>query len=374
MRSARRASGQSICCSSRRRAMNPFAAPCSRRLRRRFAADRARMNYFGLVFRNLARNKRRTILTTLSITVSVFIFASLISLPSLIDQVLRDRASSLRLITHSKATLFYLLPEAYRRQIETIPHVEAVAGYGAFLATYRVPNVQLAAVSVDDDHISEVFPDWGIRPETEREFKKQRTACIVASGIMKTYGWKIGDTIILHGKMYPVDLQLTIVGVPDGDGMGPRILFRRDYMEELLGRPGTVNIFCVKIDPSTSAPQVIAEIDEMFANSAHETATETDVALIKVQIGDTLSLLVNGAKFLAAIVIFTIALVAANAAAMTVRDRRHEIAVMRPFVFTRGSIIWRGLVDGLAIGGTGGRVGYGLSLVALHLRPHDSAA
>jgi cell division protein FtsX len=75
------------------------------------------MKYFGLVVRNLARNKRRTILTALSITVSVFIFASLISLPSLIDQVLRDRASSLRLITHSKATLFYLLPEAYRRQI-----------------------------------------------------------------------------------------------------------------------------------------------------------------------------------------------------------------------------------------------------------------
>src|SRR5260370_34144558 len=129
--------------------------------------------------------------------------------------------------------------------------------------------------------------------------------------------------------MYPVDLQLTIVGVPDGDGMGPRILFRRDYMEELLGRPGTVNIFWVKIDRSTSAPQVIAEIDEMFANSAHETATETEVALIKEQIGGTLSLLVNGAKFLAATLIFPIALVAAQSAAKTVRVQRHEITGMQ---------------------------------------------
>jgi putative ABC transport system permease protein len=332
------------------------------------------MKYFGLVVRNLARNKRRTILTALSITVSVFIFASLISLPSLIDQVLRDRASSLRLITHSKATLFYLLPEAYRRQIETIPHVEAVAGYGAFLATYRVPNVQLAAVSVDDDHMREIFPDWGIRQETEREFKKSRTACIVASGLMKSYGWKVGDTIILHGTMYPVDLQLTIVGVPDGVGMGPRILFRRDYMEELLGRPGTVNIFWVKIDRSTSAPQVIADIDEMFANSAHETATETEVALIKEQVGGTLSLLVNGAKFLAAIVIFTIALVAANTAAMTVRERRHEIAVMRAIGFTRSSIIWRVLAEGLAIGVTGGVLGCGLAFLGFDLLPHVAGA
>jgi len=141
------------------------------------------MKYFGLVFRNLARNKRRTILTTLSITVSVFIFASLISLPSLLDQVLRDRANSLRVITHSKASLLYQLPEAYRRRIETIPHVGAVAGYGAFLATYRVPNVQLAAVSVDEDNIRQIFPDWGISADMEGEFKKQRTGCIVASAL-----------------------------------------------------------------------------------------------------------------------------------------------------------------------------------------------
>ena len=73
------------------------------------------MNYPSLVLRNLTRNKRRTILTTLSITVSVFIFASLISLPGLLNQVLRDRANSLRLICHSKAGFFYMLPEAYRR-------------------------------------------------------------------------------------------------------------------------------------------------------------------------------------------------------------------------------------------------------------------
>ena len=80
---------------------------------------------------------------------------------------------------------------------------------------------------------------------------------------------------------------------------------------------------------------MIAAIDEMFANSPNETATETEVALIKNQEGGTLSLLLNGAKFLAAIVMFTIALVAANTAAMAVRERRHEMAVMRAIGFTR---------------------------------------
>jgi len=145
-------------------------------------------------------------------------------------------------------------------------------------------------------------------------------------------------------------------------------------MEELLGRPGTANLFWVKIDSSRSAPEVIAAIDEMFANSENETATETEVALIKNQIGSNLGLMLNGAKFLAAIVIFTIALVAANTAAMAVRERRQEIAVMRAIGFTRNSIVARILVEGLIVGVTGGALGCALALVGFSLLPRVAGA
>jgi putative ABC transport system permease protein len=332
------------------------------------------MNDLSLVLRNITRNKRRTILTTLSITVSVFIFASLISLPGLLNQVLRDRANSRRLITHSKASLFYMLPESYRRRIETLPHVQAVAAYSVFLATYRDPNEQLGVLAVDDDHIREIFPDWDISAETEHEFESLRTAALVATNLMKLYGWQIGQTIMLRGTMYPVDVQLTIVGVLNEEAAGPRIIFRRDYMEELLGRPGTANLFWVKVDSSKSAPETIAAIDEMFANSPNETATETEVTLIKNEIGSNLSLMLNGAKFLAAIVIFTIGLVAANTAAMAVRERRHEMAVMRAIGFTRGSIIARILVEGLLVGVTGGVLGCALAYLGFELLPRVSGA
>ena len=332
------------------------------------------MNYLSLVLRNLTRNKRRTILTTLSITVSIFIFASLISLPGLLNQVLRDRANSLRLITHSKASLFYMLPESYRRRIEALPHVEAVAAYSVFLATYRDPTEQLGVLAVDDDRIGEIFPDWDISAESDHDFKTIRTAALVATNLMKFYGWKVGQTIMLRGTMYPVDLQLTIVGVLNEEAAGPRIIFRRVYMEELLGRPGTANLFWVKVDSSKSAPEVIAAIDEMFANSPNETATETEVALIKSQEGGNLALLLNGAKFLAAIVVFTIALVAANTAAMAVRERRHEMAVMRAIGFTRRSIVMRILVEGLIVGVIGGALGCALALIGFDLLPHVSGA
>jgi putative ABC transport system permease protein len=332
------------------------------------------MKYLSLVLRNLTRNKRRSILTTLSIAVSIFVFASLISLPGLLNQILRDRANSRRLITHSKASLLYMLPESYRRRIETLPHVEAVAAYSVFLASYRNPSEQLGVLAVDDDHINEIFPDWDVSAETEHEFKSLRTAALVATNLMKLYGWKVGQTIMLRGTMYPVDLQLTIVGVLNEEAAGPRIIFRRDYMEELLGRPGTANLFWSKIDSSQSAPEVIAAIDEMFANSENETATETEVALIKNQIGSNLGLILNGAKFLAAIVIFTIGLVAANTAAMAVRERRHEMAVMRAIGFTRNSIVARIIVEGLIVGVIGGALGCVLTYLGFELLPRVSGA
>ena len=106
----------------------------------------------------------------------------------------------------------------------------------------------------------------------------------------------------------------------------------------------------------------------------NETATETEVALIKNEIGSNLGLMLNGAKFLAAIVIFTIGLVAVNTAAMAVRERRHEMAVMRAIGFTRSSIIARILVEGLLIGVTGGVLGCVLAYLGFELLPHVSGA
>src|SRR5260370_24674541 len=84
------------------------------------------MKYASLVFKNLLRSKRRTILTVLSIAVSLFIFSALVSVPTVANQILGDTASSTRIATHNKAGLAYSIPLAYRQRIAVVPHVEAV--------------------------------------------------------------------------------------------------------------------------------------------------------------------------------------------------------------------------------------------------------
>ena len=166
------------------------------------------MKMLPLLFRNLTRNRRRTLLTVVSIAVSVFIFAVPISLPGFVNEILRDPANSLRLVCYSKASLLYTLPESYRRRIEKLPHVTAVMGESIFLGTYRDPNLQLPAVAMDSDHVREMFPDWNISADTERKFASSRTACLVGPSLMRRYRWKMTDQFTIRGIVYPVSGEL----------------------------------------------------------------------------------------------------------------------------------------------------------------------
>ena len=82
--------------------------------------------YLKLIFKNLLRSKRRTILTILSIAVSLFIFSVLVSLPTFANQMLADTTSSVHILCRTKMGLGYPLPVAYKPKIAAIPHVVAV--------------------------------------------------------------------------------------------------------------------------------------------------------------------------------------------------------------------------------------------------------
>src|SRR5258708_7229333 len=125
------------------------------------------------------RNPRRTILTVLDIAVSVFVLSVLMSLPGIADRVLKDRASSLRVISHSRAGPLYVLPESYGRRIAGRPHVAAVSAFTVFLGIYHLPSDQFPNAAIDHEHLAEIWPDWGISADEANEFKARRTACLV---------------------------------------------------------------------------------------------------------------------------------------------------------------------------------------------------
>src|SRR5260221_8750658 len=103
--------------------------------------------YALLIFKNLLRSKRRTILTIISIAVSLFIFALLVSLPTFVNQVLADTSSSVRISCHTKMGWDYPLPEAYRVKVAATPHVVAGGAAGNFWGDPPPPRSHASADS-----------------------------------------------------------------------------------------------------------------------------------------------------------------------------------------------------------------------------------
>jgi putative ABC transport system permease protein len=324
------------------------------------------MKYLGLVFKNLFRNKRRTALTVFSIAVSLFIFSALISLPTVANQVLADTASSARIVTHNKSGLAYSLPLAYRQKIAIMPHVVGTASMSWFGGILHEVTDQFPNMAMDSDQADIVFPDWGLTPEQWEQFKKLRTACVVGPDTMKRFNLHVGQQIILKGTLYPFDLQLNIIGVMGRKAPPTMLYFHRDYLEEAAGRPGFVSNIWVRADKSENVPELIAAIDEQFANSSSETQSESEAAFIGGFLRQS-RMLFNLFEILGFIIVVTVGLVAANTSAMSIRERRGEIAVMRSMGFSGRVILTTLLAESLAIGLMGGVLGCGGAFIALKL-------
>jgi putative ABC transport system permease protein len=324
------------------------------------------MKYLTLVLKNLFRNKRRTALTVFSIAVSMFIFSALVSLPTVANEILADTASSTRIVTHNKAGLSYSIPIAYRQKMAAVPHVQAVEAQAWFGGILRDVTDQFPNMAVDPEQAEQMWSDWGVRPEQWKEFRRVRIACLVSADTMKRFNLHVGQQIILKGTIHPLNITLQIVGVFGGKAPPSVLFFRRDYLDEAAGRPGTVNEIWARADKADNVPQVIASIDQQFANSSAETQSESEASFM-AGFAKNYRMFFELAEVLAVIVVITIGLVAANTCAMSIRERRNEIAVMRSIGFSSRTILSILLSESFAIGLLGGVMGCGAAFVVLHL-------
>ncbi|MGA7869917.1 MAG: ABC transporter permease [Candidatus Binatus sp.] len=324
------------------------------------------MKYARLVWRNLSRNVRRTTLTIFAIALAVFTYSTMASLPYLVSHLVSSPTSERRLVAMNKSGFFYPLPAAYRQKIEAIPHIEAVSALTYFGGIYRSPSDQIG-IAVDADAAGTLWPDWGIARERAALFQRTRTGCLVSPAMMHKYGWKIGEHIILKGTVYSTDVSLVIADQL-GDGAPPdTLLFRRDYLDEVLGAGARVNAYYAIADRKQDVPAAIASIDETFANSSAETYSASEASWVSSFFDLRTLLLILST--VAGAVVFAMSLVALNTMVMAMRERRGEIAVMRVLGFGPSLIVALTLTESTAIGLAGGIAGCAAAFAMAKLIP-----
>jgi putative ABC transport system permease protein len=318
-----------------------------------------------LVLRNFRRNRLRTILTTASITLSVFLVCAVLTLPNGLNSILDRMASNTRITVHNKAGIAYAMPYSYLQKIRSVPGVKAATSFNWFGGIYDEPKNLFPNFAVDADTVGDIWPDYQIDPQALADFRRYRDAALVGYQTMRTFKWKIGDRVTLRGTAFPVDLDFRIVGeLPEPHGNPMWFLFSRTYLEEAVRAKGISadNAFMIwaRVDGAMRG------IDDLFRNSAAETSSETEKSFFK-SFMSSLSGLTSVIMAVGFLVVAAVVVITANTASMAIRERATEIAILKALGFRRGPILALLLSETLALAVFGGTLGAGAAYGVLKL-------
>lgn len=315
------------------------------------------MTFASLTLKNGMRNKRRAILTMLSVGLALFVVTTLVTFLNQFERNLEE-SDPTRLFVRHAVSLGNPLPERYEAQFARMPGVVAVTPLSWFGGLYiDQAHTDISQFACDPKKLFEVYNDIQLPADQREAFIKERTAVIVGRSKAGKHGWKLGDRITLKGVIYPADMELTIRGIFGGTAnQESAVYFNRMYLEESLGRPGIAGTFWVRVDSSDHVSQVSADIDATFANSDAPTKTETEKAfqMSFISMLGNLKALVG---IISGAIIFTILLVTANTMAMSVRERIREVAVLKSLGFRRWHVMGILAGEGASITFSGGLLG-----------------
>jgi putative ABC transport system permease protein len=320
------------------------------------------MTYPRLILRNLLRHPLRSILTTLSVALSIFLVCAVLTLPSALDAIFERVASNVRISVHHEAGLTYWLPAAFVQRVKTIPGVAAINHYSWFGGIYDEPKNMFPNFGVDPETVEQMWPDYGIDPEALVRFKVVRNGAIVGEENMKKFGWRIGQDVTLRGSIFPVNLTFEIVGViPAKTGNGMVFWFNRQYLEEAMESRGgmkNVGMIWLRAERPELVDGIIAQVDAIFRNSEAEVAAETEKAFIAGFMSSFAGLM-RVIMIVGFLVVGAVVLIAANTSAMGIRERIPEIAILKSIGFRRGPILAALLAESTLQGLIGGLIGAG---------------
>jgi len=265
---------------------------------------------------------------------------------------------ALRAITPNRVSPAIMLPISYNDKIKQVPGVVEAMPFQFFGGVYKDPKNIFARYAVQPDRLFTMHADYTIPEDQKLAFQREKTGCVVGRGLADRYGFKIGDRITLKGDIFPVTVELKLVGIYDSLFHDDVLFFRLDYLFDLLPerRRNKVFAFHVLADSPNSMPRICKEIDDQFRNSTARTRTEAERAF---ELG-FVSMLGNVKAFLLSISLaltFTLLLVTANTMAMSVRERVREVGVLKTLGFTTSAILTILLGEAAFLTSLGGLIG-----------------
>jgi putative ABC transport system permease protein len=311
-----------------------------------------KMKFLRLIWLNALRNRRRSLLTVLSIALSLFLMTTLLTVVTELERAPAAEEAALRLVTRHAVSLANDFPVAYQQQIDQVPGVAATMQMQWFGGVYVDESNFFAQFGCEPRKFARLFPEFKVDAGQLDDFVRDRTGCLAGRRLAERFSWKVGDRITLQGRIFPVDLQLTVRGVYDGEDT-TALYFNQEYLNESLKAAGgtgdTIGTIFIMAKSAEDVPRVMDAVDAKFKNSLAPTKTETERAFqlsFVSMLGNIKTLIVT----VSSVIVFTILLVVANTMGMAIRERTTEVAVLKTMGFRNRLVLVLLVAESLLLG------------------------
>ena len=331
------------------------------------------MKYLHLVWAALFRRKLRTLLTLVSIITAFLLFGLLDAVRVGFDQAGKSANGAQRLQTGAKLSFIQLLPMSLSNRISQIDGVKDVAFANWFGGAYQKPENAVFSFAVSPNYL-DIYPEMELSAEHLKTFAETKDGVLVGEGLARKFGWKVGDQIPMQSTIFPdrngsQNWPFKIAGIirvadkKTGAFYDQLVLLNWKYFDDTTPwNQGQVGWYVTRLKDVNQADRVLKTIDEISANSDHETRTQTEAAAMSgwmKQLAD-INLIVTS---IMGAVFFTLLLLAGNTMMQAVRERTGEIAVLKTLGFSGESVLGMVLAESVLLLLIGGVVGLGLASV-----------
>lgn len=330
-----------------------------------------------VLFRSAFRNKLRTGLTILGITIAILAFGLLRTLISAWYAGV-EASSATRLVTRNSVSIIFPLPHFYKNKIQQVNGVKTVS-YGTwFGGVYGEEKNFFANFAVEPRSFLELYPEFIIPPDGEEAFLKDQKGCVIGKKLAAKFGWKIGDIVVLKGTIFLGNWDFVVRAIYQGrdkDTDESQFFFHWDYLNEIVkkslsGWADQVGYYIIGVARPELAGDVAVAIDQIFKNSLAETLTETEKAFQQGFVAMS-GAIVTAIQIVSFVVIFIIMAVVANTMAMTTRERIGEYAILKTLGFGGGHITALIFGESLVITIMGFLLGVVLTFPATKILSHE---
>ena len=282
--------------------------------------------------RNIWRNKRRSILTILSLSFSFLLLTLMMTIWRTFYIDPWSVISARHIVCRHRVSLALALPSYYRDKIRSLPGVTDVIPLNLFDADYKgAGRDDFSKIGTDPAEYLNAYPEYQIPPEQVAAWKKDPAGAIAGNEIARQHGWKIGDRITIQGDELPVLLELNLRGIFQSPFPVRAIYFNWRYVQQAAHYERD-QLYLIQADSPRNVSRISTAVDEMFHNSPEPTRTEAerafDISLIAM-FGNVKAFILS----ISLAVLFTSLLVSGNTVAISIRERTREIAMMRSLGF-----------------------------------------